>query len=150
MDYNKVILVGRLTRDIEESSTNTGKCVARFTLAVSRRMYDKTKEKETDFVPCVAFGSTAEFLRNYIGKGRMILVEGRIAVDKYQDNEGNDKIFTKIIVSEVVALDKKSENSGETKKVDVSLKGTFYQNQNVEQPEIIYESEEISGDELPF
>jgi single-stranded DNA-binding protein len=80
----------------------------------------------------------------------MILVEGRIAVDKYQDNEGNDKIFTKIIVSEVVALDKKSENSGETKKVDVSLKGTFYQNQNVEQPEIIYESEEISGDELPF
>ena len=75
---NKVILVGRLTRDPEVKNTTTGKAVATFTLAVDRRFKNKDGQKEADFVPIVVWGKQAEFAGQYLSKGSQIGVSGRL------------------------------------------------------------------------
>ena len=94
---NKVVLMGRLTRDPDVRYTQGEKstCVARYTLAVDRR----TKEKETDFISCVAFGKAGEFAEKYLHKGMKILVEGRIQTGSYTNKDGK-KIYTTDVVVE--------------------------------------------------
>ena len=95
---NKVILCGRLTKDPETRYTTGANpvCVARYSLAVDRR----TKEKETDFINCVAFGKSGEFAEKYLRKGTKILVSGRIQTGSYTDKETGKKVYTTDIVVE--------------------------------------------------
>ena len=80
---NKIVLMGRLTRDPELRRTQQGTAVASFSLAVDRDYKAKGTEKETDFIDIVAWRNTAEFVSKYFSKGRMAVVEGRLQVRSY-------------------------------------------------------------------
>ena len=88
---NKVILVGRLTADPELRQTQSGISSCRFTVAIDRRFADKnTGERQADFITCVAWRQTAEFVSRYFNKGKMICVEGSLRNNNYQDRNHPD------------------------------------------------------------
>lgn len=97
---NKVILLGRLTRDAEMrySQGNSPTAIARFSLAVQRR-YKRDSEPDCDFINCIAFGKQAEFIEKYVSKGTKLVVEGRIQTGSYTNKDGV-KIYTTDIVVE--------------------------------------------------
>lgn len=107
MSINTVTIMGRLTAAPELRTTQSGKSVTAFSIAVSRQ-YDKEK---TDFIECVAWNKTAEFIERYFSKGDMIAVIGRIETDTYKDKDGNNRKSFKIIVNEVSFCGGKSESS---------------------------------------
>lgn len=110
---NRVILIGRLTKDPDLRYTTSGTAVATFTLAVDRpRRADS--EKETDFIPVVAWGKTAENCANYIGKGSLAAVDGRIQVRTYEAKDGGRRWVTEVIAERVVFLDKRGERAADT------------------------------------
>lgn len=91
---NKVILHGRLARDVDLRTTNSGKSVAQVNLAVNRR----SKDQGADFIPLVVWGQQAENFARYLYKGREVLVEGRMQVRNYDDKNGNKRYVTEVIV----------------------------------------------------
>lgn len=93
---NKVILQGRLTADPELKSTQTGTSVCSFTLAVDRSY----GEKKADFINCVAWRNTAEFISKYFGKGKMMIAVGELQVRQYTTNNGEKRYATEVIVNE--------------------------------------------------
>ncbi|MDD3652658.1 MAG: single-stranded DNA-binding protein [Desulfotomaculaceae bacterium] len=105
---NRIILIGRLTRDPELRYTPSGVAVARFTLAVDRRQ-SKDREKETDFIDIVVFQKTAETCANYLGKGRLVAVEGRLQIRSYDDNQGIRRKSAEVIADNVRFLDRAKE-----------------------------------------
>ena len=108
---NHVILQGRLTKDPKLRQTQNGVSVTTFTLAVERG-FKSNGQKETDFINCSAWRQTAEFLSRYFGKGRMVLLEGRIEVRAYQDKEGNKRTAWDVVADRVYFGDSKpSEGS---------------------------------------
>lgn len=107
MNINKVFLMGRLTADPElKVSANGNVPVIRFTIAVSRRM----KRDETDFIDCVAFRQTAEFISKFFRKGSAIIAFGSIQVDNWKDKEGKNQRSTKVIVDEVQFGERRSDS----------------------------------------
>ena len=109
MSFNKVIMAGRLARDPETRISQDGKMFTTFTLAVDRNY----KKNETDFFDCVAFGNTADYLRSYVRKGYMILVEGTLQIDKWQDRNGVNHSKPKIIANIVKNFETKSKDADE-------------------------------------
>jgi single-strand DNA-binding protein len=111
---NKVILVGRLTRDPEVKNTTTGKAVATFTLAVDRRFKNKDGQKEADFVPIVVWGRQAEIVGQYLSKGSQIGVSGRLQVRSYDAQDGQRRYVTEVVADEVTFLStsNRKESSG--------------------------------------
>lgn len=103
---NNVSLVGRLTREPETKNVGDGKIVSSFTLAVQR-----TKDI-ADFIPCEVWGKTAESVRDYVTKGSMIAVEGRIQVETFTDNEDKKRTFTKVVVNRVHFIEIKTTDGG--------------------------------------
>lgn len=97
---NKVILMGRLTRDPELRSTATGTSVASFTIAVDRRFANKDGVRQADFINCVAWRQTADFISKYFPKGRMIAVCGSIQTRTWDDQEGKKHYVTEVVVDE--------------------------------------------------
>ena len=93
---NKVILQGRLTADPELKATQTGTSVCSFTLAVDRSY----GEKKADFINCVAWRNTAEFIAKYFGKGKMLIAVGELQVRQYQAQDGSKRYATEVIVNE--------------------------------------------------
>lgn len=93
---NKAILMGRLTKDPELRSTQNGTSVCSFTVAVDRN----SKEKQTDFINCVAWRQTGEFISKYFSKGRMIAVVGEIQQRDYTDKAGNKRTVYEVVVNE--------------------------------------------------
>ena len=91
---NKVILKGRLARDVDLRTTTTGKSVAQATIAVNRR----GKDQGADFIPLVIWAQQAETFARYLSKGREVLVEGRMQVRNYDDNNGNKRYVTEVVV----------------------------------------------------
>lgn len=107
MSLNRVILIGRLTRDPELKYTPSGIPVANFTVAVDRpRAADSQGEKEADFIPCVAWRQQAEFAGNWLHKGRLVAVEGRLQVRKWQAQDGTNRYSTEVVVDRLQGLDK--------------------------------------------
>ena len=94
---NTVILMGRITHHLEVKQTQNGKTVLQFSVAVDR--YSKTADKQTDFIPCVAWGSTAEFIGQYFGKGRMIAITGCLRSRTYDDYNGSKHYVTEVFVN---------------------------------------------------
>lgn len=108
---NKVVLIGRFTRDPEIRYTqSTGSSVASFTLAVDRRFKQENGDS-TDFIRCVSFGKTAEFIEKYFKQGMKIGVCGRIQTGSYTNNDGQKVYTTDVVVEEAYFVEKKS--SGE-------------------------------------
>lgn len=106
---NTVVLLGRITQDIELKSTTGGTSVIQFTVAVDRNFSKKGEEKQTDFISCVAWKQTAEFISKHFGKGRMIAIEGRLQSRTYDDKNGVKQYVTEVIVD-------KASFTGEAKK----------------------------------
>lgn len=110
---NRIILMGRLTRDPELRHTQTGTPVASFSLAVDRDFKDKsTGEKATDFIDIVAWRSTAEFVSRYFTKGRMAVVEGRLQIRDYTDRNGNKRTAAEVVADNVYFGDSKRDADG--------------------------------------
>ena len=98
---NKVVLVGRLTKDPELRSTQSGTAVASFTVACDRRFQKEGEERQADFINCVAWGSTAEFVSRYFAKGQRMALSGRIETRSWQDDKGNKRYATEVIAEDV-------------------------------------------------
>lgn len=97
---NKAILMGRLTKEPELKSTQNGISRCSFTLAVDRRFKNADGERETDFINCTAWRSTAEFITNYFRKGQRIAVVGSIQVRSYETDAGERRYITEVIAEE--------------------------------------------------
>jgi single-strand DNA-binding protein len=99
---NKVVLMGRLTRDpeVRYSSGETATAVARFTLAVDRRFARKDGEQTADFISCVAFGRNAEFIEKYFRQGMRVTLSGRIQTGSYTNRDGQKVYTTEVVVEE--------------------------------------------------
>ena len=106
---NKIIVMGRLTKDVELRHTQSGAAVASFTLACDRDFKGKNGEKETDWLDVVAWRNTAEFVSKYFTKGRMAVVEGRLQTRTYEDNNGNKRKVSEIVADNVYFGDSKKE-----------------------------------------
>jgi len=106
---NKVILIGRLTRDVELRHTQTGIAVANFTLAVDRRK----KEDGCDYIDCVVWQKLAENCAQYIGKGRLVAVDGRLQVRQYEATDGSKRKAVEVVAEGVQFLDKPKEAHGD-------------------------------------
>lgn len=107
---NKIILIGRLTRDPEiRRSANDDNAYARYTLAVNRP-FKQNGEQEADFLRCVAFGKTAEFAEKYLAKGMRVAVEGRVQTGSYTNRDGQKVHTTDVVVERQEFLEKKAGN----------------------------------------
>jgi single-strand DNA-binding protein len=105
---NRITIMGRLTRDVELRRTGSGVAVASFTLAVDRDFSSKGNEKETDFIDCVAWRQTGEFVSKYFAKGRMACVSGSLQIRKWKDKDGNERRSAEIIADSVYFADSKN------------------------------------------
>ena len=112
---NHIVLMGRLTRDPELRRTGSGIAVASFSVAVDRDFgKNENGEKETDFIDCVAWRQTGEFVSKYFTKGRMIVVSGRLQVRSWTDKDGNKRRTAEVVADNVYFGDSKrdSDNGG--------------------------------------
>lgn len=109
---NRVILIGRLTKDPELRYTPSGVAVTQFTLAVDRPFSSQGGEREADFIPVVTWRQLAETCANYLRKGRLTAVEGRIQVRNYENNEGKRVYVTEVIADNVRFLESNRDNGG--------------------------------------
>ena len=112
---NKVVLIGRLVRDpeVRYSQNDTSMAIARFSLAVDRRSSRNNQDGQTaDFISCVAFGRTAEFLEKYFTKGNRIGVYGHIQTGSYTNKDGARVYTTDVVVDEAEFVESKGDNSG--------------------------------------
>ncbi|RKP51323.1 single-stranded DNA-binding protein [Cohnella endophytica] len=109
---NRVILIGRLTKDPELRYTPAGVAVTQFTLAVDRQFSGSKEEREADFIPIVTWRQLAETCANYLRKGRLAAVEGRIQVRNYENNEGRRVYVTEVIADNVRFLESANRDSG--------------------------------------
>ena len=126
---NKVVLIGRVTKDIEVRKTNSGKSFTRFTLAVNRR----GKDAGANFITCVAWEKTADLLGAYVKKGNQIGICGRIETGKYEDRDGKTVFTTDVMVEEMDFLESKGSTPAANEPTD-------------QQPDI----PEINPDDLPW
>ena len=102
---NKVVLIGRLTRDPELRYTSSNIPSARFSLAVDRPFTSQSGERETDFINIVAFQKQAENIKKYVGKGSLVAVDGRIQTRNYDDDKGVKHYITEVIAEEAYFAD---------------------------------------------
>ena len=110
--YNKLILMGNLTRDIDLKELPSGQTVGSFGIAVNRKY--KTKEgnsgEEVSFVDCEVWGKTAEIMAQYLSRGRAVLLDGRIKMDQWEDKDGNKRSKLKMVVESFQFIDSKQED----------------------------------------
>ena len=106
---NRIIVMGRMTRDPELRRTNSGTAVASCTVAVDRDFKSQSGEKETDFIDVVAWRNTAEFVSKYFSKGRMAVVEGRLQLRDWTDKDGNKRRTAEIVADSVYFGDSKRD-----------------------------------------
>lgn len=108
---NRVCLIGRMARDPELRQTTSGTAVVEFTLAVDKRKGKRDEEQEPNWFRISAFGKTAEYVTQYLGKGRLVAVDGRLEHRKYQDKDGNNREAISIIADNVQGLDRPREDA---------------------------------------
>lgn len=137
---NKVILMGRLVRDpeVRYTQSNQPMAIARFTLAANRR-FKRQGEQDADYIPCVAFGKQGEFAEKYFRKGQMVSVVGRLQVRNWDDNNGNKRITTEVVVEEQYFAEKKSNAENSQKRENDGIGEGFYPI-----------DDDVKDDDLPF
>lgn len=108
ISYNHVVLIGRLTRDPEIKFAASGTQIATFTLAVDRNIPSSNNDS-TDFIRIVTFGKTAEFVGNYLTKGRLILVEGSLRINKWKTQDGESRSMAEVAASNIRFMETKAQ-----------------------------------------
>ena len=111
--YNKVLIMGNLTRDPELKQTPSSQPVAQIGIAMNRKFKDRegNMREETTFVDCEAWGRTAEVMAQYLSKGKPVFVEGRLKLDQWQDKEGNNRSKLKVVIESFQFIDSKGGQS---------------------------------------
>jgi len=109
---NNVVLMGRITHDLELKSTANGVNVVSFTLAVERSYAPQGEKRQADFIDCVAWRNTAEFITRYFSKGSMIAVTGEIQTRSYEDKNGNKRKAVEIVVNNASFCGEKKNTQG--------------------------------------
>ena len=139
---NKIIIMGRLTRDPELRRTGSGTAVTSFSLACDRDFKSRSGDKETDFIEVVAWKNTAEFVSKYFGKGRMAVVDGRLQIRDWTDKDGGKRRSAEVVADNVYFADSKRSESNDNQKENFnSLSGRL-------SDDFVPISEE--GGEIPF
>ena len=143
---NKVILMGRLTRDPEVRYTQTSNAmVTSFTLAVNRRFVAQGQERQADFLPIVAWNKTAEFVAKYFKKGQQVAVIGRVETRTYDDAQGQRRYITEVIAEEAYFADSKREDGNGA---GMNFEDTFGTSAMPENPSVDFTNS--ADDDLPF
>ena len=130
---NKVILAGRLTKDIEMRYTQTGKAIARFILSVNRRVSKDKEKQQADFIPIIVWNKLAEICSKYLTKGSQILVEGHLQIRDYVAQDGKKHYIAEVIAQELEFMGSKVTAGNE---------------QNISQEEITQDT--ATDEEIPF
>ena len=165
---NKVILIGRLTKEPEIRLLEKGLTIAHYTLAVDRK-FKKDGEPDADFIPCVAFGKPAEFTQKYLSKGAKIAICGRLQTRSYEDKYGQKKYVTEIIVDEQYFAESKRNNdfsqeqlediveeltstdkNNSVKQINEVAKKENTKNESDIEQEVKEIAENLDDDDLPF
>ena len=121
---NSINLVGRFTKDPELRYSPSGIAIANFTLAVERNFKSANGERETDFIPCVAFKQAAEYVANFILKGKLASVSGRLQVRTYDGSDGQKRWVTEVICDNVHGLSpREQDNNNSTERTPASSFG---------------------------
>lgn len=136
---NKVILVGRLTKDIEMRYTQTGKAIARFILSVNRRVSKDKEKQQADFIPIIVWNKLAEVCSKYLTKGSQILVEGHLQIRDYVAQDGKKHYIAEVIAQELEFMGSK---------VTAGNEQLQNQEQNISQEEITQDT--ATDEEIPF
>ena len=143
--YNKVILVGNLTRNVELKYTPSGTAIAKFGLATNRTYKDPQtgeNKQETMFIDITVFGRSAEIANQYLSKGRRVLVEGRLVLDQWVDSTGQKRSKHSVVAEKVQFMDSKSSSESSVSYENV-MQQTEQKKQNI--PSI-----DLDEDEIPF
>ena len=111
-NFNKVILGGRLTADVELKTTQSGISVCTFSLAVNRKVA-KDQEQKADFITCTAWRQTAEFISRYFKKGSSICIVGNLQRREWTNNVGQKQYATEVVVDEAMFVDSRGDNQGQ-------------------------------------
>lgn len=132
---NRVVLVGRLTKEPEYRVTPSGVQVATFTLAINRTFTNQNGERQADFINCVVFRTPAENVNKYLNKGNLAGVEGRLQSRSYENNEGKRVYVTEVVCDSVQFLEPKSNNQQQNNYQPPQYnEQQGYQQQNYQQP----------------
>ena len=146
---NNVVLIGRLTKDIELRMTPSGNSVVSFTLAVNRD-FAKDGQQDTDFIQCQAWNKTAELMNEYLHKGSFIAVQGRLSVREYQDKNGVKKWATEVVVNNVQFLESKNSQQSQ-QQAHQQPQQTQYAGSLTQSAEVgSWKEQDIKNDDLPF
>lgn len=152
---NKVILMGRLTRDpeIRYSQSETPVAIARYSLAVNRR-FKRDGEPDADFINCVAFGKQGEFAEKFLKKGLMICISGRIQVRNYDDQTGQKRWVTEVIVEEQDFAESKSSFEArmkiESNQSSANTSNSSSTSNNSSDDDVSALMDDLDDDDLPF
>ncbi|HDT6654153.1 TPA: single-stranded DNA-binding protein [Staphylococcus aureus] len=154
---NRVVLVGRLTKDPEYRTTPSGVSVATFTLAVNRTFTNAQGEREADFVNCVVFRRQADNVNNYLSKGSLAGVDGRLQSRNYENQEGRRVFVTEVVCDSVQFLEPKNTNDSQQDLYQQQVQQTrgqsqYSNNKPVKDNPFANASDpiEIDDDDLPF
>lgn len=118
--FNKVVLVGRISTDLELRQTNNGKSYCRFNLAVNKNYKNEYGVYETDFIPITVWGKSAENTVTYQNKGSLILIDGSISMSNYTDQNGNNRTLFEVMAQNVQFLGNKRVSESETEEKSTS------------------------------
>ena len=147
---NHIIIMGRLTAEPEFRQTQSGIPVARFSVAVERPRRKDQENQVTDFIRCVAWRQTAEFISRYFGKGAMIALEGRLAIEHYEDRAGNKRESATVVAEQVHFTGERREQSGGGYQAQTYQQPTQQQNQQQPAQDFGEYEEVLSDGEVPF
>ena len=150
--YNKVILVGNLTRDVELKYTPSGTAIAKFGLATNRNYKDQMtgeNKQEVMFIDITVFGRSAEIANQYLAKGRRVLVEGRLVFEQWVDNTGQKRSKHSIVAEKLQFMDSKAQSESEFGSSEYNPPKPQMQQQTQQKPNEI-PSIDIDEDDIPF
>jgi single-strand DNA-binding protein len=148
MNLNKAILIGRLTRDPESKALPSGQSVTSFSIATDNFYTDKSgqKQQQTEFHNIVTFGRLADIASQYMAKGSLVLIEGRIKTRSWKDNSGNQRYRTEILAQNIQLGPRSSANNSSNKPNNSPQKEDVVQ----EDIPVIEENQEIDVKDIPF
>ena len=148
---NKVILIGRLTKDPEMRSTGAGLAVTTFTLAVNRPFSDSNGERTADFINCVAWRKQAENIARYCHKGTQVAVEGRLQTNNYEAQDGTRRYSTDIVCDNVSFLGSRGDSANQNSSAPQNMENDVEVNEASEDPFKDFGDEvTLTDDDLPF
>jgi len=151
--YNKVILIGNLTRDVELKYTPSGTAIAKFGLATNRTYKDNMtgeNKQEVMFIDITVFGRSAEVANQYLSKGRKVLIEGRLVLDQWVDATGQKRSKHSIVAEKVQFMDTKQSNESEFSRGYEALSAPQPQMQQKQQKQNEIPSIDIDEEDIPF